>query len=88
LERAQELGNKEAVKSAREAIQLLKETYRIKKQNLLNESESNDGSVNTSTGGGAVTSRTVNINIDGTTRRVAVADSASEASLLAALVIL
>jgi TP901 family phage tail tape measure protein len=84
LERAQELGSTEAIKSAREAIQLLKETYRIKKQNIQDETSSST-SDSTDTSSSTTTSRTVNISIGGTTRSVAVADAASEASLLAAL---
>jgi tape measure domain-containing protein len=84
LERAQELGSTEAIKSAREAIQLLKETYRIKKQNIQDESSSSTRD-STDTTSNTTTSRTVNISIGGTTRSVAVADAASEASLLAAL---
>ncbi|MGB2220821.1 tape measure protein [Neptunomonas sp.] len=92
LDRAQELGSKEAIKSAREAISLLKETYKIKKQAIVEEAASNisnntsasptstPSAANTST-----TSRTVNIQIGSKTQAISVADSASEAALINAL---
>jgi len=89
LDKAQELGSKEAINSAREAIALLKETYSIKKENLAaetkQESNTNNTVSNAGSNTGSSTSRTVNITVGGRAQAVSVTDQASEDALISAL---
>jgi hypothetical protein len=87
LDQARSLGNNEAINSAKEAIQLLRETYQLKKASIQSSDSGASASTSGTTTGGTVAKEvyTVNVTIAGQSRTINAADQASAKDLISML---